>query len=185
MSLEEKQAAALRQRRRAFLDEVATIKKRQGGITKSQEQILEGVYELEPGVVQVPAEEAEASEHPVLVHRHRRGVLRRRSHVLLPRAGRALGHVTEEAAERGAEQEILHQIRYAPTVQGQAPRCEEVPAAEGPAEEPEQRHRRRNRRDFDKGLQDKNQVLVFDVGCADEGVEGAVRGADVRAGGGG
>ena len=44
MSLEEKQAAALRQRRRAFLDEVATIKKRQGGITKSQEQILEGVY---------------------------------------------------------------------------------------------------------------------------------------------
>ena len=46
MSLEEKQAAALRQRRRAFLDEVATIKKRQGGITKSQEQILEGVYEL-------------------------------------------------------------------------------------------------------------------------------------------
>ena len=40
MSLEEKQAAALRQRRRAFLDEVATIKKRQGGITKSQEQIL-------------------------------------------------------------------------------------------------------------------------------------------------
>ena len=48
MSLEEKQAAALRQRRRAFLDEVATIKKRQGGITKSQEQILEGVYELEP-----------------------------------------------------------------------------------------------------------------------------------------
>ena len=34
MSLEEKQAAALRQRRRAFLDEVATIKKRQGGITK-------------------------------------------------------------------------------------------------------------------------------------------------------
>ena len=29
MSLEEKQAAALRQRRRAFLDEVATIKKRQ------------------------------------------------------------------------------------------------------------------------------------------------------------
>ena len=48
MSLEEKQATALRQRRRAFLDEVATIKKRQGGITKSQEQILEGVYELEP-----------------------------------------------------------------------------------------------------------------------------------------
>ena len=207
MSLEEKQAAALRQRRRAFLDEVATIKKRQGGITKSQEQILEGVYELEPipdwrtearlamqlgsglarghRVVQVPAEEAEASEHPVLVHRHRRGVLRRRGHVLLPRAGRALGHVTEEAAERGAEQEILHQIRYAPTVQGQAPRCEEVPGAEGPAEEPEQRHRRRERRDFDKGFQDKNQVLVFDVGCADEGVEGAVRGADVRAGGGG
>ena len=43
MSLEEKQAAALRQRRRAFLDEVATIKKRQGGITKSQEQILEDI----------------------------------------------------------------------------------------------------------------------------------------------
>ena len=174
MSLEEKQAAALRQRRRAFLDEVATIKKRQGGITKSQEQILEGVYELEPipdwrtearlamqlglDSLAVTAwfksrrKEAEASEHPVLVHRHRRGVLRRRSHVLLPRAGRALGHVTEEAAERGAEQEILHQIRYAPTVQGQAPGCEEVPAAEGPAEEPEQRHRRRNRRDFDKGF---------------------------------
>jgi len=48
MSLEEKQAAALRRRRRAFLDEVERIKKRQGGITKSQEQILEGVYELEP-----------------------------------------------------------------------------------------------------------------------------------------